>query len=313
MQNFEKGGLTMINCKKYKEIACESALTKLKRKIPYGWDLNIYRGCEHGCKYCYALYSHDYLGSNSFFTDIHVKTNIVDVLEKQLKSPNWKREVINIGGVTDSYQPSEKEYQLMPEILKLLIKYKTPAIISTKSDLILRDYDLIDELSKITYINVAATITTMDENTRKKIEPFSVSSTDRFKMLKEFSNTNASIGLHIMPIIPYITDSYENFDQLFSYAKDSNVSYALPGTLYLKSNTRVMFFDFISKHYPDLYEKLTLLYKTGGADKAYKTELYKTVNTLRDKHGINKSYMKPMRNRLNRVKIESKQLSLFDE
>ncbi|OJT81281.1 radical SAM protein, partial [Clostridioides difficile] len=86
------------------------------------WDLNIYRGCEHGCKYCYAIYSHKYINSNNYFEEIYVKTNIVEKLERQLKSSKWKKEVINIGGVTDSYQPIEADYKIMPEILNLLIK-----------------------------------------------------------------------------------------------------------------------------------------------------------------------------------------------
>ena len=122
----------------YKEIVCKVALNKLKRKIPFAWDLNIYRGCEHRCQYCYAIYSHDYLGSEQYFDTIYVKTNIVEQLEKQLGSPDWKQEVVNIGGVTDSYQPAEEKYKLMPHILRLMIKYSTPCIISTKSDLILR-------------------------------------------------------------------------------------------------------------------------------------------------------------------------------
>jgi DNA repair photolyase len=282
----------------YIEISCETAMNKLKRRIPYGWDLNIYRGCEHGCKYCYAMYSHDYLGSEDYFGNIFVKTNIVEQLEKQLSNPKWKCEIVNIGGVTDSYQSAEEQYKLMPDILRLLIKYKTPAIISTKSDLILRDYDLIDELSRITYINVAATITTMDEKVRKLIEPGGVESSRRFKMLKTFSKTNASVGLHVMPIIPYLTDSFENFDMLFSMAKDSNVHYVLPGTLYLKGKTRTVFFDFIKKEVPHLYNDLAVLYKTGGADKEYKNALYKMVNELRDKYKLSSSYMKPMKEKL---------------
>jgi DNA repair photolyase len=136
------------------EIACETALKKLKRRYPYSWDLNIYRGCAHGCRYCYAIYSHDYFKDSNYFENIYVKTNIVDLLESELKSENWKREVINIGGLTDSYQPCEEDLKIMPKILKLLIKYKTPAIISTKSDLILRDYRLIDKLSRLTYVIV---------------------------------------------------------------------------------------------------------------------------------------------------------------
>ncbi len=282
----------------FKEIAVKSALNKLKRRVPYGWDLNIYRGCQHGCQYCYAMYSHQYLDSWAFFSEIYAKTNIVDVLEKELSSPNWKREVINIGGVTDSYQPAEAKYQLMPQILKLLIKYRTPAIISTKSKLILRDFDLIDQLSRITYINVAETITTMDEEIRRKIEPFSSTSMERFEVLKEFRKTNASTGIHLMPIIPYITDSEENFDRLFRQASQCNVDYVLPGTLYLRGTTRNHFFTFVEKEFPEESEEIKSLYKTGGAGKEYKTELYKMVNRLRDQYNLSSSYMKVMREKL---------------
>ncbi|WP_346961870.1 radical SAM protein [Clostridium sp.] len=295
----------------YREITCDIACNKLKRKVPFAWDLNIYRGCEHGCKYCYAIYSHQYLDSDKYFDDIYVKTNVVEQLEKQLSSPSWKREVVNIGGVTDSYQPSEDNYKLMPNILKLMIKYKTPCIISTKSDLILRDYDLIDELSRVTYVNVAATITSMDENIRKLIEPNGVASLKRFAMLKEFSKTNASTGLHFMPIIPYITDTFENINSLYFHAKECDVDYVLPGTLYLRGRTRTVFLDFIKKEFPKIYDDLLLLYKTGGADKEYKNNLYKTINALREKYGLSSSYSKPMKEKLNQE--GHTQLSIFDK
>ncbi len=107
-------------------------------------------------------------------------------MEKELRAPGWKSDIINIGGVTDSYQAAEQHYRLIPQVLKLLIKYKNPAIISSKSNLILRDYDLIDQLSRLTYINVAQTITTWDERVREKIEPGAASSAMRFEVLKEF-------------------------------------------------------------------------------------------------------------------------------
>ena len=283
----------------YKEMTCSSACSKLKRKIPFAWDLNIYRGCEHGCKYCYAMYSHEYLDSEEYFDDIYVKTNIVEQLEKQLSSSSWKREVVNIGGVTDSYQPIEAQYKLMPDILRLMIKYKTPCIISTKSDLILRDYDLIAELSNITYVNVAATITCMDENIRRKIEPKGVESLKRFAMLKEFAKTNASTGLHFMPIIPYITDGRDNIDSLYSNAKDSMVDYVLPGTLYLRGKTRTVFFDFLKREFPDLFQSFLVLYKTGGASKEYKDKLYLMVNELKAKYELSGSYSKVMKEKLN--------------
>lgn len=294
----------------YKEIQCKTACNKLKRNIPYSWDLNIYRGCEHSCQYCYALYSHTYLDDEEFFRDIYVKANIVEVLEKQLSSSTWKREVVNLGGVTDSYQNAEAVYQLMPEILKLFIKYQTPCIISTKSDLILRDYDLIDELSHITYVNVALTITTMDETIRKKIEPGGADSLKRFAMLKEFSNTNASTGLHVMPIIPFLTDTHKNIESLYSCAHDSKVSYVLPGTLYLKGKTRNVFFEFVQKEYPHIYKQLKDLYHTGGAPREYKNELYKMVNDIRKKYGLSSSYRSSMKEKMKQE--EYTQLSLFD-
>ena len=135
-----------------------------------------------------------------FFDTIYIKQNIADRLATELAKPQWKREVVNVGGITDSYQPIEAEMQLMPDILKLLIQYKTPCIISTKSDLILRDFDLLDQLSRITYVNVAATITTTDETLRKKLEPGGVPSDRRFSMLKAFAKTKVHTGLHAMPL-----------------------------------------------------------------------------------------------------------------
>ncbi|HIF4980371.1 TPA: radical SAM protein, partial [Clostridioides difficile] len=288
----------MYNKIKYIPINCEIACNKLKRSMPYKWDLNIYRGCEHGCKYCYAIYSHKYINSNNYFEEIYVKTNIVEKLERQLKSSKWKKEVINIGGVTDSYQPIEADYKIMPEILNLLIKYKTPAIISTKSDLILRDYDLIDKLSRITYINVASTITTVNEDTQRLIEPNGVDSMRRFKMLKEFRKTNASVGLHIMPIIPYITDDFDNINSLFRHAKECNVHYVLPGALYLRGITRGVFFDFVKKEFPELFDKLSILYSAGSLNREYKNQLYKMVNELRYKYSLSSSYSKIMKEKL---------------
>lgn len=282
----------------YQEISCDSALNRLKRKMPYSWDLNIYRGCEHGCTYCYACYSHDYLQDDNFASSIYVKTNVAEQLEKQLSDPAWNREIVNIGGVTDSYQPAEEHYRIMPAILKLLIKYRTPAIISTKSDLVLRDFALIAELAQITYINIAATITTTNEKLRSILEPGGVESGRRFSMLKTFRNTNASVGLHVMPIIPYLTDDYENIDSLMQMARDSDVHYVLTGTLYLRGKSRAVFFSFIKNHFPDIYDNLKILYKTGSAGKEYKNELYKIVNELRDKYSLSSSYAKLMQEKL---------------
>lgn len=293
----------------YHEIICIQALHALKRRHPYGWDLNLYRGCEHGCKYCYAIGSQAHLAHTDFYQDIHIKTNVAEQLERELASSSWKREIINLGGVTDSYQPAEARYRLMPDVLRLLIKYKTPAIISTKSALVLRDYDLIDELSRLTYVNIAETITTMDEALRTKLEPGGAPSLRRFEVLREFRKTNASTGVHMMPIIPYLSDGRENVDALLQCAAEANVHYVLPGMLYLRGATRQVFFDFIAREYPQLQEQFKALYKTGGAERHYKNEFYEGFTALRKQYGLSGSYSKPMHEKLHRD--EDDQLSLF--
>ena len=295
------------------EERCSSALHKLKRKTPYGWDLNIYKGCSHGCVYCFALYSHPELIQNKgsrvsdadvFSTHIHVKKNVVDLLERELSAPNWNHEVVNIGGVTDSYQPNEEHYRFMPDILRLLVKYRTPAIISTKATLILRDFNLIDQLSRITYVNVAATITTMDESVRALIEPGAAPSINRVSMLKEFRKTNASVGLHAMPLIPGLTDTSINLEALFSAAKEANVHYLLPGTLYLRGKTRPAFFREIEHSFPQLCPRLKALYQSGSANAEYKNGLYTKINELRLKYGVSSSWSGPMKEKLNLPQLE---------
>lgn len=292
-------------------ISCKSALNKLSNKrLPYSYDLNIYRGCAHSCTYCYAIYSHKYLDESSF-SQIFVKQNIVEVLDKELSRKSWKKEIINIGGVTDSYQETEAQQNLMPEILRIFIKHKTPAIISTKSDLILRDIELIDELSQLTYVNIASTITTLNESIQAKIEPGASSSIARFNMLKEFRRTNASVALHTMPIIPYLTDSYENIEQLCIEAKKANVHYMLPGLLYLRGETKKVFLDFLHQTFPQEYLKLTALQKDKTSYTHYKSNLYKnTVNQLLRKHGISTNYTKVIQEKMPQQPNINEQLTI---
>ena len=291
-----------------KEVQCATACRRLKRDFPYRWDLNPYRGCAHRCQYCFAVYSHKYLESAAFYDEIFVKTNIVQRLEYQLSRPDWPREVVNIGGITDSYQPAEAKYRLMPDILRLLIRYRTPCIISTKSDLILRDLDLIDELSRKTFVIIASTIPTVDEDLRRVLEPGGASSARRFEMLRAFSRTKACTGMHIMPIIPYLTDGRDNLEGLAAAGKAAGVQYVQAATLYLRGGTRQVFFDFIRRERPALAEKLRLLYAPGADRKAYKDSLYQMFSAVKKKHGLTDDYAAIMRDRLPR---ESEQLSLF--
>jgi DNA repair photolyase len=119
-------------------------------------------------------------------------------------------------------------------------------------------------------------------------------------MLKAFRKTNASIGLHMMPIIPFLTDTYENLNSICEKASEIDVHYLLPGTLYLKGKTRPYFLNFIKEHFPELYSKFNELYKTGGSSKIYKDKLYAELNSLRTKYKISSSYSKPMKEKMHK-------------
>jgi DNA repair photolyase len=314
--------------KKNKEIICKSACTKTKHSMPYKWDLNIYRGCEHRCKYCYALYSHKYLKSNyrktikpneanskNFFNNIYIKTNIAEELDKQLSKSSWKNEMIAIGTVTDSYQPIEKEYGLMREVLDVLIKHKNPAIISTKSDIILRDLDLIEELSELNFINIATSITSLDLKIQKAIEPNTVSSKKRLDVLKKVRNqTKASTGVHFMPIIPYISDNYKHIDAIFKNAEKRNIHTLIFGSLNLYGETKKFFLKFIKKDFPETYSEIYSIYKTGRVDKNYSKELFTKINKIKTNYNISTNYRKVIEEKLvdYRKKENLKQTTLFD-
>jgi len=312
----------------YRKITCKSACTKTKRIMPYKWDLNIYRGCEHRCKYCYALYSHKYLesnyegivngneaDSNKFFNNIYIKTNIAEELDKQLSKPSWKNEMIAIGTVTDSYQPIERKYELMREVLEVLIKHKNPAVISTKSDLILRDLDLIDELSKLNFINIAVSISSLDENIRGVIEPNTIPSKERLKVLGIVrSQTNASTGIHFMPIIPHLTDSYEHIDAVFKNAERYDIPTVLFGPLNLFGKTRGTFLNSMKNDFPEVYRDILRKYQKGRVDRTYSKDLFNKIKKIRTNYNVETNYIKIIKEKLVDYEKEedSKQSTLFD-
>ncbi|MDF9825541.1 DNA repair photolyase [Breznakia sp. PF5-3] len=290
---------------KYTHIQSKTALHKLRPgRLPFDYDLNLYRGCAHGCIYCYAMYSHQYMESEAYFDEIFIKENIAEILEKELHTK--KKGKINLGGVCDSYQPIEVTAELMPNVLKSLIKHKTPIVISTKSDLLLRDIELIKELSELAEVNIAATITTMNEDIRKKIEPGTVSSERRFQMLERLKKeTNANVGVHLMPIIPYLTDTRENLEEIYRRANEIEADYVLPGIMYLRGKTRNVFFEKTEKLFPNEHEKLKKMYAYKYDRSPYKKALYTYINELRKTYGFNHS------NKIDKKIKSNEQLKLF--
>ena len=293
-----------------REIKCASAMNHVSsRFLPYSWDLNPYRGCAHGCRYCFALYSHHYMGDGSgdFYNDLFVKVNIAERLERELARRSWAGELVNIGGVTDSYQPAEARYRLMPDILRLMIKYRNPCTISTKSDLILRDFDLIVRLSEVAAVNIAATITCTDERVREKLEPGGAPSARRFEVLRAFSGTRACTGVHLMPVIPFLTDSRANLSAICEGARAVKADYLLPSLLNLRGPTRTVFLDFLRRDFPQCEMPLRRIMNDRQKRNAYRAALFGWLRGEAAAKGVSLDSITPLR----RLLTGEEQLSLF--
>ena len=292
----------------YQEIECKTALNPIHSHfLPYHYDLNCYRGCEHQCIYCFAQYSHRYLDDQDFFHHIYVKKNIVEQLEKKLKSKTWKKEVVNLGGVTDSYQIAEKEYQLMPQILKLLIQYRTPAIISTKSSLILRDLSLLKELSLVAGVQIAVTITTLDQELANFLEPNASPIKERLEVIRILKEAGLTVGWHLMPMIPYLTATKSNLEAIFKEAERFHIDYMIMSNLNLRGPTRNYFFQRLKQKNPQWEQKMRKLYQDKEAYATYKKELSTYLQFLCETYHI------PEKNQPKMPKkgVELEQLSLF--
>jgi DNA repair photolyase len=292
---------------KLNEIIVKTALHYHESEMPCRWDVNIYRGCGHGCKYCFAQYSHDYLNSTEFFNDIFVKLNIAEVLDRELGKKSWKKHRINLAGVTDSYQPAEDHYRLMPDILKVLIRHRNPVVLTTKSSLILRDIKLIKELAAVTSVSIGSSITMMDETLRKLIEPCASSGIERFRVLKECKDAGCRVNLLLTPILPYLTDSIENMEVIYQLAYSTGVNGLSSWPLNLKGKTKQRYFAFLKDYFPDLIPRYLLLYNGWHINKSYEEDLRKKVIFLRQKYnipGISLPADEPVKQRV--------QLSLFE-
>jgi DNA repair photolyase len=259
-----------------REIQCASALHCHNSKwLPYKYDINVYRGCSHKCIYCYAQYSHEYIDGGSFFGDIYAKTNISQVLKSELMT--FSPQTVNLGGVCDSYQHAERDLKLMPEVLAELGKHNIPIVMSTKSTLILRDIDLLKSMDA----QVAFTVTTMNETVAKLIEPGAPSPKERISAAAELAGNGIKTGIHLMPIIPYLTSGADSLETVFRAAKNAGADYVLAGGLNLKGSTRQGFFDSVRQAFPSEFGRIYEIYRDRKAYKEYKERLKKTLGELR--------------------------------
>ena len=291
----------------YQPVECKSFLHHFDKKfLPFSWGANPYRGCEHSCLYCFARYTHEYLGYNSgvdFDNKILVKANAAGVLEKELSSPRWKGDIVNLGSVCDPYQPAEKKFKITQQVLEIFAKHKNPLFLGTKSNLILRDIDLLSEMAKRTTLIVYITITTLDENIRRKIELRAASTEERLDAVKQLSDAGVTVGILFMPIFPYLTDDFENINGVVKAVSDAGAKDLVQGVLDLRASCRNRVLSFIEDEFSELLPKYLALYKKAYAPKDYVGKIYRAVETARRKCGFKKFEMPVLREK--QTKLEA--------
>ena len=220
------------------------------------YNMNLYRGCQHGCIYCDSRSNCYQLGDLS---DIRIKENALLLLEKELKSKR-ERGTIGFGSMNDPYMPVEKSEELTRRALQLVRRYRFPVHIITKSNLVVRDIDLLKEIGRI-YAAISLTITTTDDNLSKLIEPNSPISSQRFEALRQLSEAGIYAGITLMPVLPFITDEQENLLDIVYKAKENGAKYILASVgMTLREGQREYYYEQLDKHFPGLKEKYSQTY-----------------------------------------------------
>jgi DNA repair photolyase len=237
-----------------KEIHAKTILNHVKQPEPYfglKYNLNLYRGCQHQCIYCDSR-SECYQIEN--FADIHVKVNAVDLLADALPRKQV-RGTIGFGSMNDPYMPIEKKYQLCRHSLEVIARHQFPVHIITKSDLVLRDLDLLKEINRV-YAAVSFTITTADDDLARQIEPGAPPSSARFAAIRALADAGIHTGVTMMPILPFIEDTEKNITQLVDMAHDAGAEYILPWFgMTLRTGSRDWYYDQLDKRFPGIKEK----------------------------------------------------------
>lgn len=225
--------------------------------IPFTYSLNPYQGCEHGCVYCYARNVHTYWGFSAgldWETKIIAKKNAPQLLEKVFLKPSWKPDRILMSGNTDPYQPVEKKLKITRSLLEVFLLFRHPVGIITKNSLVVRDIDLLKELASRHLVRVIFSITTLDEELRRKLEPRSANAMKMLKAIEQLSKEEIETGIMMAPIIPSIND--HEIHQVLKAASDHGALFANYTLARFNGDISTIFQDWLSKNFPDRADKV---------------------------------------------------------
>lgn len=225
--------------------------------LGFGYSMNPYQGCEHGCIYCYARNTHEYYGFSAgldFESKIVVKKNAARLLEQELLKPSWNAVPIMLSGNTDCYQPLEKKWGITRQILKVMAQYRHPVSIISKNGLVVRDIDLLQDLAADNLVHVYISITTLNEELRRAMEPRTASGIKRLKTVEELAKANIPVGIMNAPIIPGL--NHHEIPAILKAAADHGARNAGMTIVRLNGAIGKIFEDWLQKNFPDRFEKV---------------------------------------------------------
>ncbi len=268
----------------YIEVDCKSAINQVTG-MPFRWSLNPYRGCVHACQYCYARATHSYYGLDAgrdFETQIFVKRNIVTVTRRELARPSWRGEQVAIGTATDAYQPCEGRYRLMRGLLEAFRDRRNPISIVTKSTLIRRDLDLLRDIAANAHVRVYFSITTLDRDLWRSLEPGTPPPWQRLAVLSQLVAAGVPAGVLMAPVLPGLTDSVEAIGAVAAAAKNAGAVAFHPLPLRLAPLVKENYIAWLESFAPHLAGRYRLTY----APERYLAGLQHRIDQVRAAYGF---------------------------
>jgi len=280
---------------RYQEITCRSALNPVKG-MPFDWTLNPYRGCTHGCHYCYARRYHVQFEMNAddeFASVILVKHNFVEVLGRELARPSWKGEYVAVGTATDCYQPIEGHYKLTRRSIEMLLRYHNPMGVVTKGPMVVRDKDLLLALSKEAPCTVYMSVPTVDEHAWELLEPGTAHPLQRLRAVRELVDAGVNAGVLMNPIVPGFSSSRAKLERTVKAIADHGARFVGCNVMFLEDGTRSHFMKFLEREFPSWVPRYETLYRKKYAPEDYRKQVQGMVRALQMRYGLHPREREP--------------------
>jgi DNA repair photolyase len=254
---------------RFYEVRAKSVLNRVpeQSRMPFRWTINPYRGCSHGCEFCFARPTHTYLGFNAgrdFAKEIVVKVNAPEVLRTELAKRSWKREHVALGTNTDPYQWVEGRYRLMEGIWEALRDAANPCSVLTKSPLLLRDLELMLQIAERASFSACLSIPTLDEKAWRATEPHTPNPRARIEAVAELNRAGIPTGVLVAPLMPGINDSPRQVEELLDRVTEAGATGVSGIALHLRGEVRGVFMDWLRAQRPDLVPRYEKLYRRGA-------------------------------------------------